>query len=250
MQHNNSNETSKSNPIGDSTKSISPSLGLKSEVKEIGDRAFRMLECSLKPGDSLFVEPGAMASHDVGVQPMTLMNGGFLKALAAKFLGRESFFINIYRNNLSQIKTLHLTQSTPGDIIGRQLQGETIFIERGSFIARTPGVQMNVVWAGLASFLSGEGLFKLAFSGQGMIWYGCYGGMIEKDIVGDYIIDSGHLLSYPPTIKLKIKLSGGIFSSIFSGEGLVLELSGHGKVQLQTRSVRGLAQWLNPRFWS
>lgn len=220
-----------------------------SAVKEVGDSAFRMLKCDLKPGDTLIVESGAMASQDVGIVPTTLMNGGFLNALIAKFLGKESFFINYFTNKSSRMQTMFLTQTTPGDIVNQVLNGETIFIERGSFIARTPGVSQQVVWAGLASFLAGEGLFKLAFSGRGTIWYGCYGSVIEKEITGDYIVDSGHLLSYPSTIQLSLKLSGGIFSSIFSGEGLVLKLSGHGKIQLQTRSVSGLAQWLNPRFW-
>jgi uncharacterized protein (AIM24 family) len=43
-------------------------------------------------------------------------------------------------------------------------------------------------------------------------------------------------------------LAGGIFSSLFGGEGLVLKLKGNGKIKLQTRSLGGLAGWLNPRF--
>jgi len=68
-------------------------------------------------------------------------------------------------------------------------------------------------------------------------------------VIDEFIVDSGHLLSYPEGMKLKIKLSGGIFSSFFSGEGLVLKLIGSGKIKLQTRSLGGLAGWLNPKFW-
>ena len=74
-------------------------------------------------------------------------------------------------------------------------------------------------------------------------------GCIETDLDGEYIVDSGHLLSYPKNIKLRIKMAGGIFSSFFSGEGLVLRLEGKGKIQLQTRSIGGVAGWLNPKFY-
>jgi len=97
--------------------------------------------------------------------------------------------------------------------------------------------------------LGGEGLFRLKIYGTGTVWYGAFGSIVEKEVNGTYIVDSGHLLSYPPSIKLRIQLSGGIFSSFFSGEGLVLRLEGSGKIKLQTRSIGGLAGWLNPRFW-
>ncbi|MEI7973567.1 MAG: TIGR00266 family protein, partial [Bdellovibrio sp.] len=162
---------------------------------------------------------------------------------------QESFFINYYANASSNSQHLMLSQSTPGDIVVHELRGESIYIQPGAFIARESGVRARVVWAGLASFFAGEGLFRLCFSGQGRLWYGVYGAVIEKEVVGELLVDSGHLLSYPPEIRLKLGLAGGIFSSVCSGEGLVLRLQGHAKVRLQTRSLKGLAQWLNPRFW-
>lgn len=231
-------------------------MGLDSEtpkhvtkVERIGSSAFRMLKVQLAPKHSLVVEPGCMASQDVRVSVQTFMNGGFFAALIMKYFGEESFFINYYINRTQSPLEIYFSQSTPGDIIERDLKNESLYIQPGALIARVPQVAAKVVWAGFSSWLGGEGLFRLRLEGTGKIWYGVYGGVIEKDVVGDYIVDSGHLLSYPPQMKLSIKLAGGMFSSIFSGEGLVLKLSGTGKIQLQTRSVKGLAQWLNPRFW-
>jgi uncharacterized protein (TIGR00266 family) len=220
---------------------------MKTEL--IGSSSFRMMKVTLAAKDNITVESGAMASQDALINCDTKMNGGFLQAIIAKYFGKESFFINHYQNNTGSEKTIYLSQPTPGEIVEKKLINETIFLERGSFIARTGSVISSVVWAGFSSFIGGEGLFKLCFKGTGTIWYGSYGAVIEKDVVGDFIVDSGHLLSYPPTFKLRIKMSGGLFSSFFSGEGFVLRLSGSGKIQLQTRSVKGLAQWLNPRFW-
>jgi uncharacterized protein (TIGR00266 family) len=220
-----------------------------SSVSTLGSSAFGMVRATLAPGQTLTVEPGAMASQDVGILCQTELNGGLVSALIARFLGGETFFINIYRNATSAEKTIYFSQPTPGQIVERNLQNETIYLEPGSFIARSPRIRSEVKWAGFASFLAGEGLFRLCFSGTGKLWYGAYGAIIEKEIVGDFLVDSGHLLSYPPTVRLSVKLAGGIFSSFLSKEGLVLKLSGSGKIQLQTRSVKGLAQWLNPRFW-
>jgi uncharacterized protein (AIM24 family) len=40
-------------------------------------------------------------------------------------------------------------------------------------------------------------------------------------------------------------LAAGLFSSFFSGEGLVLRLRGPGRVYLQSRSLEALASWVN-----
>ena len=218
-------------------------------VKEVGNPAFQLLECELGPGETIIMEPGAMASQNTGIVGTTSMNGSFFKAIILKFLGGESFFISHYRNRVMGMQKIYISQSIPGDIQMKMLKGEEIYLEVGSFIARTAGITTRLKWSGFASFIAGEGLFKLAFSGSGSLWYGCYGAVIEKEINGTLIVDSGHLLMWPDTVSLKLKLPSGLFSSFVSKEGFVLELSGHGKIQLQSRSVKGLAQWLNVRFW-
>ena len=220
-------------------------------VKSIGSTSFRMLQVSLAPGHALLVEPGAMASQDTRLKVDTQVNGSLWEAFLMRFLGQESFFINFFINpSSSQHLEFYVSQGTPGEILSRELAGnEAFFVQPGALLARTPLVQTRVVWAGFASWLGGEGLFRLEISGKGKVWYGVYGGVVEREVDGDFLVDSGHLLSYPKDMKLSLKLAGGLFSSLFSGEGLLLKLTGKGKIQLQTRSIKGLAQWLNPRFW-
>jgi uncharacterized protein (AIM24 family) len=40
-------------------------------------------------------------------------------------------------------------------------------------------------------------------------------------------------------------MAGGIFTSFFSGEGLVTRVRGQGKIYMQSRSFDGLAAWTN-----
>ncbi len=205
---------------------------------------------TLAPQTQIIAESGAMASQDSQLHVKTELNGDLVSAVLLKFFGGESFFINFFQNPDTQPRTVYLSQTTPGEIIEREINNEILCIQPGSFIARTLGIRTRVKWAGIASFFAGEGLFRLEISGQGKIWYGCYGAVIEKTIEGDYIVDSGHLLSYPADMKLSLKVAGGLFSSLLTREGFVLRLQGRGKILLQTRSIKGLADWLNPRFWS
>ncbi len=218
-------------------------------TERLGSNSFTLLKVTLLPGQSITVEPGLMASQSANLSVETKMNGGILQALASKIFGGETFFINTYVNRSQKPAELYITQTAPGSMVQKDLTGESLFIEAGAFIAKTSGIKSSTVWAGLTSWIAGEGLFRLKYSGTGTIWFGSYGAVFEKEVHGDLIVDSGHLLSYPPEMKLSLKLAGGLFSSILSKEGFVLQLSGHGKVTLQTRSIKGLADWLNARFW-
>lgn len=243
----NSTDISSIKPSGVNSASVQPPVKLN--VEKIGSTSFGMLKVTLAPHQIITVEPGAMASHDPNITIHTRLNGHLFAAFITKFFGGESLFINIFSNLSSQPGTIYLTQPVPGEIIEQALNNESVFIEAGAFIARTRGIKLSVSWAGFTSWIAGEGLFRLRLSGHGRIWYGCFGAVVEKEIVGDYIVDSGHLLSYPPTVKLSLKLAAGLISSILSKEGFVLKISGTGKVLLQTRSIKGLAQWMNPKFW-
>ena len=220
----------------------------QNQVTIVGQDAFHYLKVDLPPGGEIFAEAGAMSAMDLGVDLSTRLNGGLIGALLIKFLGKESLFMSRFFNPSAKPTTLYLTQETPGQIVTTTIQNEVIFLQPGAFIACTPGVSIGVRWAGISSWLGGEGLFRLKLSGVGQVWYGAYGSIVERDVKGSYVVDSGHLLSYPNHMKLSIRLAGGIFSSFFGGEGLVLVLHGEGKIKLQTRSIQGLASWLNPFF--
>ena len=135
-----------------------------------------------------------------------------------------------------------------GDIAEIDLKGKAICFQPGAYIAHTPGVKMKVSWAGFASWFAGEGLFKLKIGGRGKVFFGAYGGITKKTISGQFIVDNSHLVAYDPKITMKIKLSGGLLSSVTSGEGFVNQLSGTGDIYLQSRSISGLVGFLRPKI--
>jgi uncharacterized protein (TIGR00266 family) len=209
--------------------------------------AFSAIFVTLEPGEKIIAEAGAMASMDSQVTIKTEFSGGLLTALAKKFFGGESLFVNIFSNETQQYVNLVLTQSVVGDIEEIELQGKDMYFQPGAYIASSPGVKMGVRWAGFSSWVAGEGLFKLRLSGRGRVFFGAYGGITKKAINGEFIADSGHLVAYEPGIQMGIKLSNGLVGSLTSGEGLVNRLSGKGNIYLQSRSIGGLVGFLRSK---
>jgi len=213
-----------------------------------GRPAFAHMHVDLEPGESIIAEADAMASMSADLDMDAKFNGGFFSGLCKKFLGGESLFINVFTNNSVGTRRVTLVQPTPGDMAAIELQGNSLCLQPGAYIASTPGVKLGLRWAGFTSLIAREGLFKLVVSGHGTVWYGSYGAMIERAVDGEFIVDSSHLVTYEPQLKLKVQLAGGIFSSFFGGEGLVTRVNGRGNIVIQTRSISGLKSWLNPRL--
>lgn len=214
-----------------------------------GRPAFSHIHVELQPGESINAESGAMASMDADLDMGVKMNGGFFGAIMKRFLGNESFFLSNFSNNTSSSQKLVLTQATPGDMIAMDLNNESFCLQPGAYICAEPGVKLGLKWAGFASLIAREGLFKLEVSGSGKVVFGAFGALVEKEVDGEYIVDTSHLVGYSPNLKLKTQLSGGIFSSFFSGEGFVTRIEGKGKIIVQSRSLDGFAGLVNRFFY-
>ncbi|MEN8139133.1 MAG: TIGR00266 family protein [Bacteroidota bacterium] len=215
------------------------------DLKLKGKPAFAHAQIKLEPGEVFVAESDAMSSMSSELDMEAKFNGGFFNALIKTVFGGETLFVNYFTNNTSKTLDLTITQPTPGDMQVKELNGESYCLQRGSYIASDSTIKLGVKYAGLGSWIGGEGLFKLMVSGKGKVVFGAYGGLLEKEVNGEVIVDTSHLVAYEPSMKLKPQLSGGIIASIFGGEGLVTRVEGNGKIFIQTRSVSGLASWVN-----
>lgn len=205
--------------------------------------SFANILIKLDAGDRIIAEADAMASMSANVKMTTRWSGGAVNGVLKRALGGESMFVNEF--TASEPAELVLTQSFPGDIECIELKGNTFFLQPGAFLACEPGINLGLGWAGLASLVGGEGLFRLKVQGTGRIWFSAYGGIFSREITDEYIVDTGHLVAYEPTCNLRVGMAGGIFSSFFSGEGLVTKVRGPGRIYMQSRNFSGLTAWLN-----
>ena len=80
------------------------------------------------------------------------------------------------------------------------------------------------------------------------IFYCAYGALKEIEVTpqNPIKVDNGHLVVFTDGISYGVAPSGGVKTSFFGGEGLVLELSGSGKVWIQTRNLEALANRIIP----
>jgi uncharacterized protein (TIGR00266 family) len=204
---------------------------------------------TLQPGESLIAEAGAMASMDGALTMTTQLSGGLIPALLRKFFGGESLFVNVFKNETNRPLEVVLTQPTVGDLEVIELKsGGTLCLQPGAYVASSNSTRLGVQWAGFSSFFAGEGLFRLTVKGPGLLLFGAYGGIQKYQVNGEFVVDSGHLVAYPPQIKMSIGLAGGLVGSVTSGEGLVNRLRGTGTVYLQSRSIDGLVRFLRPKL--
>ena len=77
--------------------------------------------------------------------------------------------------------------------------------------------------------------------------FACYGALEVWNLQpGQSItIDSGHMVAYEETVTMTLrKAAGGLVQTFKSGEGLVFDFAGPGKVWTQTRNPNELLGWI------
>jgi uncharacterized protein (TIGR00266 family) len=210
--------------------------------------AYSLLRVNMGRGESVAAEAGAMVSMSDGVAIETSTRGGLVGALKRSVLGGESFFLNTFSTDGGG--EVCFAPPLPGDIASLELKGETVFAQSGSYIASTTGIDIDTKWGGARTFFSREGLFLLRMSGSGKVFLSSYGAIREVELSSGqkYVVDTGHMVAWTEGVKYTVKRVGGLKSTLFSGEGLVCELTGPGKILMQTRSVDAFLTWLAPNL--
>jgi len=194
-------------------------------------------------GERIEAESGAMVYMSPGIEIATKAKGGVFGALTRGLL--ESFFTNTFTADPKGI--VGLAPPYQGDIAHHRLNGETLYIQSGSYIASTPELNLDTKWGGAKSFFSREGLFLLKMAGTGDAFISSFGAIHEVKLRGEsFIIDTGHMVAFTEGLEYNVKRVGGLKSTIFSGEGLVAEFRGTGTLYLQTRSMNSFIGWLMP----
>ena len=211
-----------------------------------GNAAARL---TLAAGETCTAEGGAMIamSGDMAIQTSTHNKGkgGLLRA-AKRMLAGESFFLNHFTAG-RQGGELWLATTLAGDMLPYELKGETLIVQGGSYVASEPGVKIDLGWQGFKSLLSGESIFWLHLSGTGKVVLNSFGAIYAVPVKGDYIVDTGHIVSFNETLDFKISKAGRSWlASMLGGEGLVCRFSGQGTVWCQSHNPKSFGGVLGP----
>lgn len=222
--------------------------------------SFALLKLKLSPGETITAEAGAMVARRGAIHMRTRLNarrgggwlawlGSFLVALVRKFVGGETFMVNDFSctDDGANASELWLAPTFSGTVVHKRLENQTLLLSAGAFLGMAGDLDLRLRWGGLRALLAREGLFFLELSGTGDLFYGSYGGTYDVDVDGTFVVDNGHLVAFDPALNFSIRSpGGGGLGFLASGEGLVMEFQGRGKVTLQSRNVAALVHWLSP----
>jgi uncharacterized protein (TIGR00266 family) len=218
------------------------------EIEIMHRPSYSLAVAKLAPNERIRAEAGAMVSMSSSVSIETKAEGGILKSLGRAVLGGESFFQNFFLAS-AQGGEVTLAPELPGDMMLIELRGSKLMLQAGSYVASENGVELNAK-VSMKAFMSAEGISMLEASGTGKLLVSSYGAIFERSIpTGEkYIVDTSHLVAFDATMSVTPKTVGGIKSTLFSGEGLVVELTGPGMLYMQTRSPKALIDWIIPQL--
>ena len=207
--------------------------------------SYSMAIVDLAPHEEIRVEAGAMVSMTEGMKLKTRMEGGLLGSLTRSVLGGESFFLNVFQAP-AQGGQINLAPTMPGDMMILEMHGESPLVQGGSFVASS-----------LASPLTPNGVARR----RSLPRKGWSRQRAARVCSSCPATEPSTPLTWPPPALhdrywapglvqrghgLRARAAGGIRSTLLSGEGLVVDLTGPGRVYMQTRSEDAFLAWLSP----
>jgi len=208
---------------------------------------YSLLTMNLQAGQKVYAEPGSMASMSTGIELKAGLKGGLFKSLG-RALGGESLIINTY--TAREHGEVTFAPGPMGDLKHYRLDGNSLILQKGGFVAHGEGVELSAKWEGAKGFFSGEGMVLLKASGTGDIFFSTYGAIIEVDVADGYVVDTGYVVAFEDTLDYSVTVVPGlgagskIKSFLFGGEGLVCQFRGQGRVWIQTRCVKPFLRWV------
>lgn len=210
--------------------------------------SYSLLELQLDPSESVVADSDAMVSMTANVGMETGSKGSLFGALK-RAVGGESLFQNTFtaQNGPGMVT---FAPTLVGDIAAREMRGESLFVQSGSFLASSPAIELDTKWGGSRTFFSREGLFVLKATGVGMLFMSSYGAIHAVTLAAgeQLVMDTGHMVAFDASMGYHVRTIGGLKQTLFSGEGLVVDLTGPGTIYMQTRNFGAFVNYLVPKL--
>jgi len=205
--------------------------------------SFSMLKVELSQGEEITAEAGALVYMSPEIKVRTTTGGGVLSGLLRKLTTRESIFVNTYYTDSRGY--LALAPSYPGDIIEIDVNGGLIVSDL-AYLAST-GLELGVKFTGFKGLFTPGGMFWFHLSGVGKAWIATYGGIdvIELKPGERILVDNIHVAAFTEGMQFNLRSFGGLKSTLFGGEYLLVEFIGPGRIYIQSRNLPTFANLLS-----
>ena len=168
--------------------------------------SYSVARVTLDRKEKIQAESGAMVAMSPDMEMETQAKGGFLKSISRSMFGGESFFMNTYTGEKDGDRIL-LAPPLPGDIAVVEMQGDSLLVQSGSYLASSEGIQVDTKWSGAKTFFGSEGLIMLRISGTGTLIVSSYGAIhpLELNAGERFVVDTGHLVTFEEQVRYDIK---------------------------------------------
>lgn len=210
--------------------------------------SFAVARLQLAPGEQVRAESGAMALMSFGVAVEAQMQGGLMKSLKRSALGGESLFVTTYTAHAQYPSWVDVAANLPGDLAVIEVApSRALVLTKGSWLASPTTINIETRWGGSSMLFGGEGGFVVRLEGQGAVVASAYGALDLIDLPSGqgFTIDTGHLVAYDDGMSVQVrKVAKGWIQSAKSGEALVMDIQGPGRVWTQSRNPSALVDWL------
>jgi uncharacterized protein (TIGR00266 family) len=209
--------------------------------------SYAMLVANLEQGETITAEAGAMTYMDPTIEVHTRKREkSLLGSLGLSIIGGQSFWVNDYTATNGAGEAAFVAAPV-GDIEKLEVSpGKGFVIQKSAYIASTQGIDLDIKWEGFTKGLFGQGLFMLKATGAGQLFINTFGAIDVHTLQHGQtlIVDNFHLVGFSESCSYKVTRFGGLKETMFSGEGLVTQITGPGEVHIQTKNVREFVEWL------
>lgn len=210
-----------------------------------------VVECRLNDGEAMKTEAGSMTWMSPNIKMATNTGGGGLGKMFGRMLAGESMFQNTFTAK-GGAGYIAFGSSFTGSIRAFEITpGKAVICQKKAFLAAETGVDIGMYFQKkiMTGLFGGDGFVMQKLSGNGVAFVEIDGYCVEKELSeGESImISTGNLAVMDESCSIDVEDIKGGSNWLFGGEDVFLtEVTGPGKIILQTMTMTGFASALLP----
>ena len=220
---------------------------------EITGTVFPVLQLQLQPGEVIVAETGQLAwmTQNIALQTTTQTGGvgGFLGAVGRAFAGGGLFMTEFQATDGTG--GLAFNAHLPGQIIAVEVPpGRSYMAHKHGFLCGTRGVTLSAGFqqSFSAGLFGGAGFILQRITGPGTAWIELGGDIVPYDLPpgGMIRVHPGLVGMFEDSVTFSLNRIRGVRNVLFGGDLFLAELTGPGRVWLQTLAIANLAHAIEP----
>jgi uncharacterized protein (AIM24 family) len=213
-----------------------------------------VLEIGLEANDVIVATSSELSWMTPNVQMRTTTNTGGSRGLwgaITRAVSGGGLFMTEFTST-SGMGAVAFAAKVPGQILELTVQpGRGYLVHRHGFLCATMGVELTAALQRSlgAGVFGGEGFVLQRLSGTCQAWVELGGEIVSHELAPgeSLLVHPGHVGMFEESVSFDITMISGISNALFGGDGLFLvQLTGPGRIWLQTLTMPNLAHALSP----